>query len=258
MRAIVKYPRTPHLEGSRFQPGDFDLAAVPLAELRGRRLVVEEKMDGSNAAIGFDGEGLLLQSRGHALTGGANERQFGLFKSWAAAHQREFRDALGQRYAVYGEWLYAKHTIFYDALPHYFLEFDVLDRETGRFLDTPSRQRLLAGLPLRPVRVVAEGEIGDPADLVGPSAFRTPAWREALRMQCGELGLDAERAIAECDRSLDMEGLYIKWEEDGEVKGRYKYVRPSFLTAVADSMSHWMERPLIPNRLKPGVSIYGA
>ncbi|MFN7919883.1 MAG: RNA ligase family protein [Bryobacteraceae bacterium] len=256
MRAIVKYPRTRHVEGSRLQPGDFDMSAVPVDELRDKHLVVEEKVDGSNAAVSFDGDGMLLQSRGHALTGGANERQFGLFKSWAAAHQHAFREVLGERYVMYGEWLYAKHTIFYDALPHYFLEFDVLDRETGWFLDTAARRRLLHGLPVCSVRVLAVGSGEDPRALAGPSAFRTSNWRERLRAQCVQCGVDADRAIAESDSSLDMEGLYIKWEQDGQVKGRYKYVRASFLTAVADSMSHWMERPLVPNLLAPGVRLH--
>lgn len=34
MRTMVKYPRTPHLEGSRLQAGDEDLAQVPVAALR--------------------------------------------------------------------------------------------------------------------------------------------------------------------------------------------------------------------------------
>src|SRR5205807_2014548 len=33
--------------------------------------------------------------------------------------------ALTDRYILYGEWLYAKHTVFYTDLPHYFLEFDI-------------------------------------------------------------------------------------------------------------------------------------
>jgi hypothetical protein len=46
-----------------------------------------------------------------------------------------------------------------------------------------------------------------------------------------------------------MEGLYIKVEEDGQVLQRYKYVRASFLTTVIDSGSHWLSRPIVPNRL---------
>ena len=47
---IIKYPRTPHLAGSRLQPGDEDLSQVPFSCLAGRRLTVEEKVDGANSA----------------------------------------------------------------------------------------------------------------------------------------------------------------------------------------------------------------
>ncbi len=69
---VHKYPRTQHLEGSRLQPGDKDLSAVPFDAIAGRPIVVEEKLDGANAALSFgtDGE-LLLKSRGHYLVGGA-------------------------------------------------------------------------------------------------------------------------------------------------------------------------------------------
>ena len=61
-----KYPRTPHLEGSRLQAGDEDLSQVPFSHLKGKYLVIEEKVDGANTAISFDTDGtLLLQSRGH-------------------------------------------------------------------------------------------------------------------------------------------------------------------------------------------------
>jgi len=53
---------------------------------------------------------------------------------------------------MYGEWLYAKHTIYYDQLPAYFLEFDVLDMQIGEFLSTARRRELLAGLPVAAVR----------------------------------------------------------------------------------------------------------
>lgn len=52
-KTLHKYPRTHHLEGSRLQPGDEDLSAVPLGELAGRHVVIEEKVDGANAAISF-------------------------------------------------------------------------------------------------------------------------------------------------------------------------------------------------------------
>ena len=41
---IRKYPRTPHLEGSRLQPGDEDLNQIPFSDIQGRHLAVEEKI----------------------------------------------------------------------------------------------------------------------------------------------------------------------------------------------------------------------
>jgi hypothetical protein len=46
-----------------------------------------------------------------------------------------------------------------------------------------------------------------------------------------------------------MEGLYIKVEEDGIVKDRFKFVRSDFLQIMIDE-GHWLDRPLIPNRVR--------
>ena len=259
---IVKYPRTPHLAGSRLQPGDEDLDAVPFAEIAGAHVVVEEKLDGANAGICFDDDGgLLLQSRGHYLTGGPRERQFALFKAWASTLRHGLWEALGSRYVLYGEWLYAKHTVFYDALPHYFCEFDVYDRADGVFLSTPRRRALLDGLPIHSVPVLHDGtatSLRALTDLIGQSRCRTPAWRAALSAAARAAGVDPERAAAESDRAEEMEGLYLKVETAEHTVGRLKWVRPSFLTAVNDSGSHWLDRPIIANGLADPGALYGA
>lgn len=260
MHRLHKYPRTPHLTGSRQQSGDEDLRVVSLEHLKGLRLVVEEKLDGANSAVSF-GEGgrLLLQSRGHFLDGGPRERHFGLLKAWAGSVRGELWGALGERHVMYGEWLYAKHTIFYDALPHYFFEFDVLDKLTGRFLPTPARRELLKGVPVLSAPVLYTGPTPTSAGLaalVRPSSFQTARWRDSLTEVCTSRGLDAARALRETDSAGLMEGLYIKVEDEGRVTGRFKFVRPSFTQAVDDSGEHWLSRPVIPNRLREGVSLF--
>lgn len=260
MIPIRKYPRTRHIEGSRLGPGDEDLQAVPFVELADKRLVVEEKLDGANAAVSFDESGtLLLQSRGHYLTGGPREKHFALLKTWASAHQRAFAERLSSRYVMYGEWLYAKHTIFYDQLPHYFMEFDVLDRETGQFLSTERRRKLLSGLPIASVPVLCSGSVPRLEELrarVGPSLYRSPASRSRLAEHARDLALPVEQTLAETDPSELAEGLYLKHEEGGVVRARYKFVRATFLTQVIESGSHWLARPVVPNLLAPGVDLY--
>jgi hypothetical protein len=261
MPEIFKYPRTLHLEGSRLQPGDEDLDSVPFADLAGRFLVVEEKYDGSNAGLRFDAAGRLwLQSRGHFLTGGEREKHFHLFKQWAHSHAPALHHVLGERYLLFGEWLYAKHTIFYDRLPHYFLEFDVYDSAEDVFLSTARRTELLAGLPLVSVPVLHSGPARSLAELtalVGPSLAKGPDWRQKLLEAAAARGMDPDRVWAETDHSDLMEGLYVKVEEDGRVVGRYKWVRASFLTAVGDSGTHWLKRPVLPNQLRDDVDLFG-
>ena len=250
---IIKYPRTPHIQGSRLQPGDEDLRQRPFADIAGRHVVLEEKIDGANTAVSFTDEGeLRLQSRGHFLTGGARERHYDLLKQWGAVLNERLHEVLGHRYIMYGEWMYAKHTIYYDLLPHYFMEFDVLDRETGKFLDTPSRHELLKDLPVCSVPVLASGtfkNMDEILSLLGDSLFISESHIDHLREDAGRLGLDADRVCRETDASRTMEGIYIKVEENGEVVDRMKYVRASFLQTVEESQSHWLDRPIVPNRI---------
>jgi hypothetical protein len=257
---VHKYPRTRHLAGSRLQPGDEDLSQVPFAEIRGRHLVVEEKLDGANAGISFTAEGeLRLQSRGHYLTGGPRERHFGPMKSWATALAPRLWPVLTDRYVLYGEWLYAKHTVFYNALPHYFCEFDVLDLHSGQFLSTPRRGQLLAALPIVSVPVLQVGTFGSLAELTGlvrASTCRTPQWRQSLALAAAQAGVDPAVAARETDDGDDMEGLYLKVEEDDRVVDRLKWIRSGFLQAMLGSGSHWLERPIIANRLADPEAMY--
>jgi|SRR5579863_3344286 len=254
-----KYPRTQHIRGSRFQHGDHDLEAVPWEELVGKRLVIEEKMDGANAGISFDETGkLLIQSRGHYLRGGPREKHFDLLKVWANTRQDELRQILGTRYVMYGEWLYAKHTFFYDALPHYFMEFDVLDLETNEFLSTPARDKLLrfaSGVAV-PVKVLWVGTF-DRLDALKSMITRSCFINDdATRLQhlveaATEAGVNPQDAVKHTDMKPQMEGLYIKWEDKDRVLGRYKFVRDSFTNAILDQEEHWHDRPIIANKLAP-------
>lgn len=250
---LRKYPRTHHLQGSRLQPGDEDLSQIPFSQIAGKTIVVEEKIDGANTAISFSPQGeLLLQSRGHYLTSGYRERHYNLMKLWANVHRDAFWQVLGCRYILYGEWMYAKHTVYYDRLPHYFLEFDIWDREEGCFLDTPRRHELIKELPVASVPVLKTGSfrsLEELLKLLGHSNYISGAPFDALRADCEKLGLDADRAIRETDPTGLMEGLYIKVEEGGQVIDRMKFVRSGFYQKVQESDSHWLERPIIPNHL---------
>lgn len=258
---ISKYPRTPHLEGSRLQEGDDGSDQIPLKSLAGRHVVIEEKLDGANSGISFSSAAdLLLQSRGHYLAGGGSERQFNLLKVWAAAHEAALLERLEDRFVLYGEWTYAKHSVFYDQLPHHFHEFDVLDKATGEFLSTARRQELLKGSPVLPVPVLYEGlmptEPSQLRALLQPSLGKHHAWRRSFETVVRREGLPLALCWQQTNGSDLAEGLYLKVEEGGRVVERYKFVRADFLQTILDSGSHHNVRPIVPNGLAAGVDLY--
>lgn len=256
---LLKYPRTRHIEGSRLQVGDIG-DDKPVAELQGVALVIEEKVDGANCGLSFDSTGkLMLQSRGQYLGSGWRERHFDMFKTWASTHAFRFYNVLGDRYVMYGEWMYAKHTVFYDNLPHYFLEFDVFDRQSGSFLSTRARAGLLSGLPVMPVPVVYRGvikNVGEIPGLVKQSLYKTTQWQAALDVAIERSDSRAEFVEKQTEHNRLAEGVYIKHEQDGVVLDRFKYVRGDFVQAINASDSHWQDRPLLPNKLDENVDIF--
>lgn len=250
---IKKFPRTPHIKGSNIQKGDEDLKQISFDQFEGKHLIIEEKIDGANTAISFDSDGnMLLQNRGHLLSGGYKEKHYSLFKQWAMIWKDALYEVLKDRYIMYGEWMYAKHTVYYDALPHYFIEFDIFDKKNNIFLDTSSRRELLKDLPIKSVPVLKEGvfnSFDEIIDLIGKSNYISDQNKDNLIHSSEELGLNTDLTLNQTDISGIMEGLYIKQEEDGEVKFRAKYVKPKFTQIVDSSDEHWSDRPIIPNKL---------
>ena len=159
-------------------------------------------------------------------------------------------DILTDRYILYGEWLYPKHKIYYDALPDYFMEFDILDKESGIYLDTPSRHALLGGTDIVSVPVLYLGEYRSEKDTLSyldRSHYITDGHLDALRATCERLGLDYESVLAETATETLMEGLYIKVEADGAVKERMKFVRYGYTQTVEMDESRWLSKPIVPN-----------
>ncbi|WP_281707872.1 RNA ligase family protein, partial [Phaeobacter italicus] len=150
-------------------------------------------------------------------------------------------------------------TVFYDQLPHYFMEFDVLDRAQGVFLSTAARRALLVGLPIMPVPIVHIGQIRSVDQLIGltrPSPFKSTDWRNALTLAAERSGSRAEMVKQQTEDSDLAEGLYLKIETNMQVKDRFKFVREDFLQAIQSAEGHWHDRPILPNGLAEGVDIF--
>lgn len=116
---FTKYPRTPHLFGSTGTADDKHLdESKSNALIADPSLIVEEKIDGTNVGIHFSDNGqLVLQCRGHLITEGMHP-QYDLFKQWATVKRATLEQKLTNRYLLFGEWVYARHSIHYRQLSH--------------------------------------------------------------------------------------------------------------------------------------------
>ena len=72
---------------------------------------------------------------------------------WVETNELGLRSILAEvtsRKVLYGEWLYARHSVAYDKLPAYFVAFDVWDDGEQAFLSRNSFHALLkeTGIPV--------------------------------------------------------------------------------------------------------------
>ena len=238
---VIKYPRTAQVFGSKVKDDGKHLGREESeAFIANPSLIVEEKLDGTNVGVHFTSSGrMVLQCRGHEITEGMHP-QYDLFKQWTSVKRPALETMLGSQFILYGEWLYAKHSVHYRKLPHYFFEFDIYDKDAEQFLDLDTRLRMLGGIGLQTVPVVHRGRatVDELQSLVGPSTFDS-AFDNPVTRRTDNL----------------IEGLYCRTEADGRVTGRAKMVRSEFVEKVKQS-EHWQHQKMIPNLLAEGADIW--
>ncbi|SEH02114.1 Predicted kinase [Nonomuraea solani] len=109
----VHYPRTPHLPWSPGVTSD-DIRAGDLSGLRGREVVVTEKLDGENTTLYADGlHARSLDSAHHPS------------RAWVKALQGRIGGRIPAGWRVCGENMYARHSLTYQGLESWFYGFSV-------------------------------------------------------------------------------------------------------------------------------------
>jgi protein-tyrosine phosphatase/predicted kinase len=180
----IKFPRTCHAVNLGAATRDDKL--LPLHDLQswiqlGEHFVIEEKVDGANMGIFIrsSDQRIVIQNRSHFISPSYHP-QFEALGAWLNKHSSELYDILvPDRHILYGEWCYATHSVSYDALPDYFIAYDVYDLHERCFM---SRRRLLAMLAstsIPCVKLVYEGKLESVDQLLelvhGPSHYIRPS-----------------------------------------------------------------------------------
>src|SRR4029078_8327580 len=84
-------------------------------------------------------DGLVTNHVAQVLEGAINP----IIWQWTAVKRPVLETMLTNRFILYGEWLYARHSVHYRKLPHYFFEFDIYDKDAEQFLDLEKRLAML-------------------------------------------------------------------------------------------------------------------
>lgn len=130
------YPRTPHLPWSPGATSD-DVRTTDLSGLRGREVVVTEKLDGENTTLYRDGlHARSLDSAHHPS------------RAWVKGLQARIGPSIPEGWRVCGENVYAKHSLAYQNLESYFYGFSVWDGERCLAWDPTVRFLRRLGVPV--------------------------------------------------------------------------------------------------------------
>ncbi|RHY28210.1 hypothetical protein DYB32_006142 [Aphanomyces invadans] len=166
----------------------------------------------------------VAQNRSHFATC-ATAPQFKGLDVWINVHQFELCELLSPpgRYVLYGEWLYAQHSIAYSKLPSYFLAFDMYDRERECFWSVSKLDEALADTSIHMVPTVFSGS-------------------------CSTMG-QVQALLETPSKFYDgfVEGVVIRKECGGILDAKAKLVRDDFLQHIDD---HWTKKGVVKNHLR--------
>ena len=169
-----KYPRIPHLAPiAGMDRDDLLLDNRSRDYLLAHHAVVEEKLDGANISIWIEDSVPRIGTRGGPNTSDRGGQR-GRARAWAAEHADELRGALGNRYAVYAEWLLRRQRVCYDRLMAPLVGIDVFDAEKRQFLPLGERDAVLASASLEVPPVLFTGTLGSVVhanSLIGTTAY---------------------------------------------------------------------------------------
>jgi hypothetical protein len=206
----IKYPRSLNLPFSGHISTD-DKMLDKTDYFIGKQVVVTEKMDGENTTMYFDHlHARSLDSRHHDS------------RNWVKQLHGEIASDIPSGFRLCGENLYAKHSIFYDKLPSFFLLFSVWNdlNECLSWKETLDWADLVG---VKTVPVLYEG-----------------IWDEAAIRKCwtgvSQFGAEQEGYVV---RTAD------RFHFNDFALNLAKYVRKNHI----QTDEHWMTSEIVPNKI---------
>lgn len=230
MKDFPKFPRTKHLPYKPNCTRD-DLIATE-NEVRclfeSDNVFYEEKVDGANVGIYWENESPMIRNRNHILNKAymkdtTAKRQFRPLWNWTYAHYENFqelRKLIQEDVVIYGEWLYATHSLHYTSLPDYFIAFDLYLPNSKIFLNTNETRKFLQECKFYVPNLLFQGKISSYKE-IDEILYKKSSYSDDIQ-----------------------EGIYVKICDNEKVVSRLKIVRENFICG-----EHWSNSKLIKNEL---------
>lgn len=220
---FFKFPSTPYIdvENNVNIRTDKVLSKEEVRIFLAHEIYVEEKIDGANLGISFNDKGeCLLQNRGDYLYSPL-DGQWALLINWLDIHEDDIFENLTNEYILFGEWCYATHSIKYEALPDWFVAFDIFDKKENKFFSVQRRDEMLERMNVQKVPMLGRGKysLDQLMQFMGKSKYGN--------------GLG--------------EGIYLRQDDGDYLKNRAKIVRNGFKQKIE---RHWTKEKMCHNQIK--------
>lgn len=206
------YPRIPHFNKciSNMTHDDISIESSIQFPITG---YAQEKLDGANMGVSWNNNGPIIRNRTNILKKGYIEKntpaklQFRPAWNWLHSHKDEIKWISEQCYSpitIYGEFLYAKHSIYYDKLPDLFIAYDIWSVEDRNFLSPNICENLFSETSI---------------NFIKPEAITFSSINEIVKYS--ELPSNYRNGV--------REGIVIKTTDGKFIKDYYKVVNKLFV-----------------------------
>jgi atypical dual specificity phosphatase len=222
---IHKFPRTRHIFNVGGATVDDRILDADERDtfMKEYDVFIAEKVDGAQLGISIDENyKIMVQNRSHYVNSKSHS-QFEKLNKWIIDHKEALFQILEDQHTIlFGEWLYAKHSIAYNSLPDYFMAFDLYNKKKNLFYNRDKLVEALKDTNVHYVREMYRGNIKDKNQLL--------------------------KMIEQKSEYTDgrVEGIYLKIFERDYVKARCKLVRNDFICGN----EHWTKHTIEKNKLK--------
>ncbi|KAF9114264.1 hypothetical protein BGX27_011315 [Mortierella sp. AM989] len=151
-------------------------------------------------------------------------------------------------YVLYGEWLYAKHSVQYTGLRSWFIPFDLYDIKTGTFVSRKLFQKAVSKtqLTLNPVVQVPKTIYGDIEKTLDWTLEMLQSRSALMKAEKGSDTTEDDSQVQQ-QRQDRVEGLYFRIDQGDRLLMRSKVVRPDFIAGD----ERWGTKEQVANKMVP-------